>query len=39
MNHATGPKWMTGVTALVVALLALAAVAYLLFYWQWIGTP
>jgi hypothetical protein len=39
MNHATGPKWTIGITALAVAILALVAVGYLLFYWQWIGTP
>ena len=37
MNHATGPRWAIGITALAVAMLALAAVAYLLFHWQWVG--
>jgi len=39
MNHATDPRWMFDFAALAVATLALAALAYLLFHWQWIGTP
>ena len=39
MNHATGPKWTIGISALVIAILALAVVVYLLFQWQWIGRP
>jgi hypothetical protein len=39
MNHATGPRWAAGLSAVAVATLAVAAFAFLLFYWQWIGTP
>jgi hypothetical protein len=39
MRNATGPRWTIGITALAVVILALVALAYLLFYWQWIGTP
>jgi hypothetical protein len=39
MSAATGPRWAIGFGALAVAILALAALAYLLFQWEWIGTP
>jgi hypothetical protein len=39
MRDASGSDRLIGITALVVAILALATAAYLLFHWQWIGTP